>query len=424
LCRFSVVKFIVEIFCKEAVMSHKPEPQDPKIARLVAQAKASQLTRRTFVAGAGSATLLAVLAACTPGGGGKSLTAAADVSASEKTLSWANWPYYIDQDEAGAYPTIDAFEELTGIAVTYEEAIPTNEEFYAKVKDGLLLGQDIGYDLVTLTDYFAARMVAQGLMQPIGLADMPNAKANLNPGLLDMTYDPGRQFSLPWQSGMTGLGWSTKAFPNGLSSLEELWDPALKGKIAVLDQWTDTMALILQSQGVDIDSNWGESEYGSAIEVLEKQVQDGQIRAFTGNDYTDLFKSGDIVAAVAWSGDIFIMNTEAGADDYGFAIPDQGGYLWSDNFMIPMGARHKANAQEMMDFYYQPEVAAEVAAYVNYITPVAGAQQAMEAIDPALAENPLIFPNADTLERAKAFRQITLEEDKSFSTQFEKAKVG
>jgi spermidine/putrescine transport system substrate-binding protein len=316
------------------------------------------------------------------------------------------------------------FEELTGIEVTYEEAIPTNEEFYAKVKDGLLLGQDIGYDLVTLTDYFAARMISQGLMQPIGLGDMPNAKNNLNPGLLDMTYDPGRQFSLPWQSGMTGLGWSTKAFPNGLSSLEELWDPALKGKIAVLDQWTDTMALILQSQGVDIDSAWGESEYGAAIEVLEKQVQDGQIRAFTGNDYTELFKSGDIVAAVAWSGDIFIMNTEAGADDYGFAIPDEGGYLWSDNFMVPMGARHKGNAQELMDFYYQPEVAAEVAAYVNYVTPVAGAQEAMQAIDPALAENPLIFPDAETLERALAFRQISLEEDKSYSAQFEKAKVG
>jgi spermidine/putrescine transport system substrate-binding protein len=223
---------------------------------------------------------------------------------------------------------------------------------------------------------------------------------------------------------MTGLGWSTKAFPNGLSSLEELWDPALKGKIAVLDQWTDTMALILQSQGVDIDSAWGESEYGAAIEVLEKQVQDGQIRAFTGNDYTELFKSGDIVAAVAWSGDIFIMNTEAGADDYGFAIPDEGGYLWSDNFMVPMGARHKGNAQQLMDFYYQPEVAAEVAAYVNYITPVAGAQEAMQAIDPALAENPLIFPDAETLERALAFRQISLEEDKSYSAQFEKAKVG
>ena len=405
-------------------MSHKPEPQDPKIARLVAQAKASQLTRRTFVAGAGSATLLAVLAACTPGGGGKTLTAATDVSASEKTLSWANWPLYIDVDDAGNYPSLDAFEQLTGIDVFYKEDIPDNDAFYAKVKDGLLLGQDIGYDIVTLTDYFAARMIAQGLMQPIGLADMPNAQANLNPSLLDVTYDPGRQFSLPWQSGMTGLGWSTKAFPNGLSSLEELWDPALKGKIAVFEQWPDTMSLILQSQGVDIDSAWGESEYGAAIEVLEKQVRDGQIRAFTGNDYSELLKSGDIVACVAWSGDIYTMNKQAGADDYGFAIPDQGGYLWSDNFMLPMGARHKANAQEMIDYYYQPEVAAQVAANITYITPVAGAQQAMQTIDPVLAENALIFPNAETLERAKEFRPFSLEEDKSFTTQFEKAKVG
>jgi spermidine/putrescine transport system substrate-binding protein len=331
----------------------------------------------------------------------------------------------MDQDDSGARPTLDRFVELTGIEVNYEEAIPTNEDFYAKVKDGLLLGQDIGYDLVTFTDYFAARMLAQGLMQPIGLADMPNAKANLNPSFLELSYfDPGRQFTLPWQSGMTGVGWSTKAFPNGLSSIEELWDPALKGKIAVIDQWTDTMALIMLSQGVDITGSWGQSEYGAAIEVLEKQVQDGQIRAFTGNDYTELFKSGDIVACMAWSGDIFTMNNEVGSDDYGFAIPDQGAFLWSDNFMIPMGARHKANAQELMDYYYQPEVAAEVAAWVNFITPVAGAQEAMQAIDPALAESELIFPSARTLENVKALRQMSLQEDQDFATQFEKAKVG
>lgn len=405
-------------------MSSQRLPEDPRVQALISQARSSQLTRRTFVAGAGTAAMLAFLAACTPGGGSKTLTPAADVSDKEKTLSWANWPYYIDQDESGAYPTLDAFEAATGITVTYEEAIPTNEEFYAKVKDNLKLGQDIGYDLVTLTDYFAASMVAQGLMQPIGLQDMPNAQANLQANMKDIYFDAGRTYSLPWQSGMTGIAWNTSVFPHGLTSIDELWDPALKGKIAVLDQWTDSMALIMQSQGVDISGAWGDSEYGAAIDLLTKQVQDGQIRAFTGNDYTELFKSGDIVASFAWSGDVFIMNTEAGTDAYGFAIPSAGGFLWSDNFMIPMGSRHKANAQALMDYYYQPEVAAQVAAYVNYVTPVVGAQEAMQAIDPALAENPLIFPDADMLSRIRAFRELTLAESRSFQAEFEKAKVG
>lgn len=405
-------------------MSESSLHQDPRFQALVKKAASSSMTRRAFLAGSTSAVMLAGLAACTPGGGSK-LQPATDKSDTEKTLKWANWPLYIDQDESGQYPTIALFEKNTGIKVTYEEAIPTNEDFYAKVKDNLLLGKDIGFDIMTLTDYFAARMVRQGLVQQLGINDdaMKNAKNNLLPAYQNISYDPGREYSLPWQSGLTGLAWTKSWSAAGLTSVDELWDPKLKGKIALLDQWTDTMALIMSSMGVDISGNWGDAEYEAAIEVLTKQVQDGQVRAFTGNDYSELFKSGDIVACTGWSGDIFVMNTEAGADNWGFNIPDKGGYLWSDNFMLPMGSAHKKNAQKLIDFYYQPEVAAEVAAYVNYITPVNGAQEAMKSIDPALAESPLIFPNADTLSRAKAFRQISPEEDKKYSTLFEKAKV-
>jgi spermidine/putrescine transport system substrate-binding protein len=396
--------------------------QDPRFQALIRQAAASPMTRRSLLAGAGGSLILAGLAACAPAG--NTLTPAKDISDTDKKLAWANWPYYIDVDEAGAYPTIVAFEAATGIKVTYEEAIPTNEEFYAKVKDNLNLGKDIGYDVMTLTDYFAARMVRQGLVQPLGIEDMPNASKNLLPAYQDISYDPGRKYSLPWQSGMTGLAWSKAWSSANLTTVDQLWDPALKGKIALLDQWTDTMAVIMQSQGVDISGNWGDDEYNAAIELLTKQVQDGQVRAFTGNDYTELFKSGDIVAAFGWSGDIFTMNTEAGSDAWGFQLPTTGGFLWSDNFMIPMGSPHKKNAQALIDYYYQPEVAAQVAAYVNYVTPVAGAQQAMESIDPTLATNEFIFPTESTLSRAKALRQITPEEDKKYATLFEKAKVG
>lgn len=406
-------------------MTERPLPEDPRVRALIQHAMTSKITRRTLLAGAGAGAVATGLAACASGSDAP-LVPAEDLSDSEKIVRWANWPLYIDADEeTGELPTVVNFTTQTGIEVVYEEAIPSNEDFYAIVKDQLLLGQDIGYDLVTLTDYFAARMVRRGVMQEIGTADMPNVVANLNPALADITYDPGRLYSLPWQSGMTGLGWSSKDFPGGLTSIEELWDPALKGKITLMSQWNDTMSLVMASQGVDISGDWGQDEFDAALEVVEKQVKDGQVRAFTGNEYSEYFASGDVVAAVVWSGDIFIMNTESGADDtYGFGLPTDGGYLWSDNFMIPMGSPHKQNAQDLINYYYDPEVAAQVAAYVNYITPVVGAQEAMMNIDPALAESELIFPTDATLKLAKPFRQLTVEEDAAYAKAFEKVQAG
>lgn len=406
-------------------MTERQLPEDPRVRALIQHAMNSKITRRTLLAGAGAGAVAVGLAACAPAGGG-TLTPAEDVSATDKVVRWANWPLYIDADEeTGELPTVVNFETQTGIKVTYEEAIPSNEDFYAVVKDQLLLGQDIGYDLVTLTDYFAARMVRRGVMQELGTADMPNVVKNLNPALADITFDPGRLYSLPWQSGLTGLVTSSKAFPNGLTSIEELWDPALKGKVTLMSQWTDTMSLIMASQGVDISGDWGQDEFDAALEVVQKQVTDGQIKAFTGNEYAEYFASGDVTAAVGWSGDVFIMNAESGSDStYGFAIPDAGGYIWSDNFMIPMGSAHKQNAQELINYYYDPEVAAQVAAYVNYITPVVGAQEAMMNIDPALAESELIFPTDATLSKAKPFRQMTIEEDAAYAKAFEKVQAG
>jgi spermidine/putrescine transport system substrate-binding protein len=403
-------------------MNERPMPKDPRVQALIQHAMNSKVTRRTLLASAGAGAVVAGLAACAPGADAV-ITPAKDTSASDMTVRWANWPLYIDVDDAGAYPTLVAFEEQTGIKVDYQEAISSNEDFYAVVKDQLELGQDIGYDLMTLTDYFAARMVRRGVVQPLDMSAMPNVKANLSPALADITYDPGRMYSLPWQSGLTGLGWNNADFPGGLTSVEELWDPKLKGKITLLKSWTDTIGLVMQSQGVDIDKDWGQSEFDAALEVVQKQVTDGQVRAFTGNNYSEEFANGNIIAAMVWSGDLFIMNTEAQSDKYGFSVPEAGGYLWSDNFMIPMGAPHKASAQELINYYYDPAVAAQVAAYVNYITPVVGAKEEMMKIDPALAENPLIFPDAATLARSHAYRQLTPEEDAAYSKAFEKVQV-
>jgi spermidine/putrescine transport system substrate-binding protein len=405
-------------------MNARPQPTDPRVAALVNHAMSAKLTRRTLLAGAGAGAVALGLAACAPSNA-SGLTPAADVSTTEKTVRWATWPFYMDVDDAtGKHPTLEAFQTQSGISVKYEESIPSNEDFYAVIKDQLKLGKDVGYDIVTLTDYFAARMVRLGVMQPIDMKAMPNVVANLNPALRDVTYDPGRMYSLPWQTGMTGLGWSKEYFPNGLTSIEELWDPKLKGKVTLLKQWVDVISLVMLSQGVDISGKWGQTEFDAALAVIEEQVAKGQIRAFTGNEYSESFASGDVVAGTVWSGDIFGMNSEAGSEKYGFALPKSGGFLWSDNFMIPMGATHKANAQKLIDYYYDPAVAAQVAAYVHYVTPVVGAQAEMMKIDPELAESPLIFPTAATLAQAHGMRQLTPEEEVSFAKAYEKVQAG
>ncbi|MET0974350.1 MAG: spermidine/putrescine ABC transporter substrate-binding protein, partial [Leifsonia sp.] len=349
-------------------------------------------------------------------------TAAADKSATDKTLNWANWAAYIDEDDAGNYPTLDAFTEQTGIKVNYDVAVDDNNSYYGKVKDQLALGQDIGADTVCLTDWMVARWIRFGYTQPLDLANIPNSK-NLTPALQDVDFDPGRKMSLPWQGGFAGICWNKEKVPGGLASVADLWDPSLKGRVGVLSEMRDTMGLIMLEQGVDISGEWGDEEFTAAIDELKKQVNDGQVRNIKGNAYLEDLKSEDTLAAICWSGDITVINAEAG-DKWEFAIPTDGGTLWNDNFVIPIGSPRKANAEELINYYYQPEVAAEVAAWVNYITPVVGAKEAAAAIDPELADNQLIFPDENTLSQAHVFRTLTGAEEQKYQAEFQAVLLG
>ncbi|HET8779651.1 MAG TPA: spermidine/putrescine ABC transporter substrate-binding protein, partial [Agromyces sp.] len=376
-------------------MTVRPLPQDPMIRALVAQARRAQLNRRNLLLGAGAGASALALAACSTGGGQAKPTAAADNSANDKTLNWANWAAYIDEDDAGNYPTLVQFTEETGIEVNYEVAVDDNNTYYGKVKDQLALGQDIGADTVCLTDWMVSRWIRLGYTQALDHANIPNL-ANLTPSLKDVDFDPGREMSIPWQGGFAGICWNKEAVPGGLASVSDLWNPELKGRVGVLSEMRDTMGLLMLENGVDISGSWGDEEYTEAIEVLRKQVDDGQVRNIKGNSYLEDLKSEDTLAAIVWSGDITIINAEAG-DKWEFAIPSGGGTLWNDNFVVPIGSTRKANAEALINYYYEPEVAAEVAAWVNYIPPVVGAKEAAIAIDPELAENQLIFPSEETL---------------------------
>ncbi|MEO7123648.1 MAG: spermidine/putrescine ABC transporter substrate-binding protein [Lacisediminihabitans sp.] len=396
-------------------------PEDPFIRNLVQHAQRAQLSRRHILQGAGVGAAALALAACSTGGVAKPKSAK-DVSATDKSVRWDNWALYLDVDDAGNYPTLEAFEKKTGIKATYTEAVDDNNTYYGKVKDQLKLGQDIGCDTVCLTDWMVDRLIRFGYTQELDHANIPNIK-NLVPAYLDVDFDKGRKMSIPWQGGFAGIAWNKDQLPGGLKSVSDLWDKSLKGRVGVLSEMRDTIGCIMQDLGTKIDGKWGDDQFSAAIDVLQKQVDDGQIRNIKGNSYKEDLQNGDTLAAIVWSGDITQLNAEAG-DHWAFAMPDKGGTLWNDNFVVPIGATHKANAEKLINYYYDPEVAAQVAAYVNYIPPVVGTKEAMMKLDPELADNQLIFPDEKTLKNAHVFRSLTSSEEQKYGTQFQAILLG
>jgi spermidine/putrescine transport system substrate-binding protein len=370
-----------------------------------------QISRRAVLAGAGAVAGASALAACGSGSSG----------ASKDTVRWANWTLYLDVDDSGKhYPTLEAFEKQSGLKAVYSEDINDNDEFFGKVQGQLKLGKDIGYDIITPTDWMAARFIRLGYTQKFDAANIPNKK-NILPTLAHPSFDKNRESSLTWQGIMAGLGWNTKVNPKGMRTLDDLWAPQNKGKIIVLSEMRDTIGVILMSQGVNIETVT-EDQFMNAVDFLKKKIADGWIRGVKGNEYKEDLISGDATAVIAWSGDLFQLSSE-NAGKFDFTIPESGGTISGDNFLIPSTTtpEGKANAEKLINYYYEPAVAAEVAAYVNYVTPVVGAQAEMEKIDPALAKSEYIFPTQKTMSRLKVFRALTPAEETKWTEAFQAA---
>ena len=372
----------------------------------------SRITRRSVLAGAGAVAGASALAAC---GGGS------DGGSAAESVRWANWTLYLDVDESGTkYPTLEAFEKEFGIDAVYSEDINDNDEFFGKVQGQLKLGKDIGYDLITPTDWMAGRFIRLGYTQKFDKANIPNAK-NLLPTLANPSFDPNRESSLTYQSIMAGLGWNTAVNPKGMKSIDDLWTPANKGKVIVLSEMRDTIGVILLSQGVDI-TTVTEDQFMNAVDFLQGKINDGWIRGVKGNEYKEDLISGDATAVIAWAGDLFQLSNE-NEGKFDFAIPESGGTISGDNFLIPSTAtaEGKKNAETLINYYFDPVVAAEVAAYVNYVTPVMGAQEEMEKFDPVLAKSEYIFPTEKTMSRLNVFKALTPAEETSWTEAFQKA---
>ena len=370
----------------------------------------SKVSRRAVLAGAGAVAGASALAACGSGGG-----------SSENAIRWGNWPLYLDVDDSGKnYPTLQAFTKESGIDVKYFEDYNDNDEFFGKVQAQLKLNKDIGYDIVCPTDWMAGRWIRLGYAQKFDAANIPN-RVNIVDTLAKPSYDANRDYSLTWQGIMGGFGWNTQKNPKGIRTIEDLFAPANKGKIVVLSEMRDTIGIILLSQGISLQTVT-EDQFMNAVDFLAKKSADGWIRGVKGNEYAEDLVSGDATAVIGWSGDMFILKSE-NEGKFDFAIPESGGTISGDNMMIPSTAtpEAKASAEKLINYYYEPSVAAEVAAYVNYFCPVKGAQAEMEKIDPDLAASEFIFPTEKTMANLSVFRALTPAEETMWTEAFQKA---
>ncbi|MEU6374766.1 extracellular solute-binding protein [Streptomyces sp. NPDC046909] len=379
-----------------------------------------QVTRRSLLRALGGTAALGALAGCGVPAAYVSVgdRAVPDRSAADKRLTWANWPLYIDtdDDDSTKRPTLDAFEKKTGISVDYVEEINDNDEFFGKISPALMNHQSTDRDLIVISDWMCARFVRLGWVQEMDRDRQPNVTRYLDPLLRSPSFDPGRKYTVPWQSGITGIAYNHRKLGREIRHVSDLWASDLKGRVTLLSGLDEAFALLMQGNGVDI-RKWKTADFDLVCDQVERRVRSGQIRRFTGNDYTKDLVTGDVLACQAYSGDV--IQLQADNPDIRFVVPEEGAELWSDSLMIPDRAAHKANAERLIDYYYDPEVAAELAAWVNYVCPVPDARDVLASSKDeetaALAENTLIFPDDEMRKRLVIARDITAKERVGFA---------
>jgi spermidine/putrescine transport system substrate-binding protein len=354
-----------------------------------------QLTRRDLLqrAAAGGAVLSlpGLLAAC--GGTSSSSSGGSASHKLAKTLNFSNWTLYIDV-KGQRHPSLDQFHKKYGVLVNYTEDINDNASYFGKIQGPLSRGQSINRDIIVMTDNsrYPSLLIKKGWVEKLDKSAIPNIK-NLQPALQHPSWDPNRDHSLPWQSGMTGIAYNDRLTDPVLSIPRLLEDKKLKGKVTVLNEMADALSLVMLANGDD-PAKVTDATFNRAIKRIKKAVDSGQIRQFTGNDYSGPLAKGDLKAAMSWSGDI--VQLQSSNKHLHWNLPTDGGDIWTDNMLIPKGG-NVYTASVFMNYAYEPKVAAEIEAYVNYICPVVGAKQVLLKKNPAVARNVLIFPTKKML---------------------------
>lgn len=383
-----------------------------------------EVLRRMGV-GASAVSMSAFLAACgvsgtddTKGDQGNTLTTTKRAG----EFVFANWPLYIDKAK-GRRPTLDDFTEATGITVDYKEVIEDNESFFGTVREPLANDQAIDYDMIVVTDWLIAKMIRLGYLEELLHGKIPQFDAHAGSIYKDPDYDPGNKYSVPWQSGITGIGYNPRLTGREITSFDDLFDPAFKGKVGMFKEMRDTMNLTLLGMGVEPTAATLEDVEAAQQKLLEQRDQ-GIVRQYYGNEYADALVREDLWITMAWSGDLFQLKFDK--PELEFVVPEQGGILWVDNMAIPDNAAHPIDAMEFMNFAYDPEIAAQITAWVNYICPVPEAQeilrqQAADGNDDYLAqvaESPLVFPTPDMESRLFHYKNLDEDEEAEWNDLF------
>jgi len=403
------------------------------------------ITRRRVLAGGALAGVAAFLAACGTKGTASSPSVAASASAAPPAsasagapaseaasaaagpvatpsaeLNWANWTYYMDVDpnDQTKHPSLDGFTAKYGTTVHYQEVIDGNDEFVAKISDALAAGKDTGWDLITLTDWMAAKLIRRGWIDSFEPANVPNLIANLKDVYRNLPWDPDNSHHAPWRSGTTGLGFNSDVLGD-VTSLAALYtvDPKTKGKVEYLTEMRDAIGLSMLYLGLD-PANPTREDCDKAVALMQKAKADGVIRDVKGQSYTTDLTSGDAVLGMAWSGDMPSATIDNPALRYNLAT--EGGMLWTDNLMIPMGAAHKGTAELLINYYYDPVVNAQLTLGVDYISPVKGTDELVIKANPDDANNPMLIPPPDWIARLHIFGALSEEDEIYFNAQFAK----
>jgi spermidine/putrescine transport system substrate-binding protein len=415
--------------------------KEKEIQGILATLPRRTLSRRSLLrhagAGAGAAGLSALLAACGVAGQGGTGAGDGETGAEPASLfegdpagqlNFANWPLYIDKARKGGevvYPSLELFTRQTGIEVNYKEVVNDSAEFFGTIQPSLEAGQDTGYDLMALTNGLTlSKLIQLDYLVELDHSKLPTYAKYGADVYKNESFDPGNKFTIPWQSGITGIGYNPELTGREITSFQDLLDPAFKGKVGMFADNQDLPSLALLGIGV-VPAESTPADWRKAAEVLTKQRDEGIVRQYYTQNYTKPLQAGDIALTMAYSGDIFQLQQDT--PQLRFVVPEEGGILWTDNMCIPQKAQHPVDAITYMDFVYQPRIAAMIAEWVWYITPVPAAQQVVrkDARKPgnedlkAVASSPLVFPTEEMYSNVYSYRELTPAEEQEWNSIFQ-----
>lgn len=389
-----------------------PSHHDALDPRLLARFATNRTSRRRFIGGGAAAAAAMVLGpsflvACGSESGTSETTTQTGGPAGG-TLRISNWPLYM------ADGFIAAFQDSSEITVDYKEDFNDNEEWFAKVKEPLSRKQDIGADLVVPTSFMATQIRNLNWLNDFTEGSVPNKK-NLRPDLLNAQMDPGRKFSAPYMTGMVGLAYNRAATGRDITTIDDLWNPEFKGQVSLLSDVQDGLGMILLSQGGDPAAPTTESVQ-KAVDLVREQKDNGQIRRFTGNDYAEDLAAGNVVIAQAYSGDV--VQLQADNPDLQFVVPESGGTDFLDTMVIPYTTRNQPAAEAWIDYVYDRANYAKLIAFTQFVPVLSDMTDELNKIDPGLANNQLINPPQETIDKITAWAPLADEQKQEYASMY------